>query len=100
MKRTLTAALLAVGLVLTATPAYAVTANPRGIVVNTFPASSSVVSPKVLTAPWYHNGRKTVVSTSKCASGVADQGTFYRWARVSGGFMPVWGAPVYLIKCR
>ena len=100
MKRTITAVLLAAGLILAPTTANAATANPRAIVVTAWPAYSTTVSPKTLTAPWYHNGRKVQVSTVKCASGVADQGTFYRWTRVSGGYMPVWGSPVYLIKCR
>ena len=98
----LTATLIAAGLVtgVGVVPAYAAPANPKAVAVSAWPAYMTTTSPKILTAPWYHNGRKVTVTTSKCASGVADQGTFYRWTRISGAYVPLWSAPVHLMKCR
>ena len=77
-------------------------ANSAATVVAEWPAYTSVYSPKRTdyVGAFYHNtNTQKTVTTNKCASGKATQGTFYRWGMISGGYTPLTSQPVYLLKC-
>lgn len=78
----------------------AVPAKSTVVKVTTWPKSTSNLSPAWNTSPgFYHNGKKTVVTTSKCTSGRAEQGTFYRFTVVDRSYRVLFNQPLYLIKC-
>jgi hypothetical protein len=73
------------------------------IIVKTFPASSTLISPdpsKPLPAAWYHNGKKwdASISRTKCASGVATIGAYRQYVRSYGQYLL--GKTYYLGVCK
>jgi hypothetical protein len=84
-------------------PAHAAypSAKSSAVLVKAWPSSTTVLSPpKGAIVGLYHNGKKTLVSTPKCTSRIAEQGTFYNWATIAGSRQPLFSQPIYVIKCR
>lgn len=73
----------------------------NAIVRTSFPAYSTVVSPAgAPPAPFYSNGVKKVINLASCASGKADQQTFYQYTRFAGATQPNWSAPIKIEVCK
>lgn len=93
-------AAIAAGIALAAGASLAVAAPANAVVRSSFPAYSTVISPKALTAPWYSKGDSRVVNVAACPTGKAEQRTFYQYIRFAGGFQPNWSAPVKIEVCK